>query len=67
MGAEGPCARLETVSRVCSLMRMDAGTVRGRMFAVCALVQCPDMLVMRTVRAGHGVVLFFVRGCRCDV
>ena len=47
-------------------MRMDALTVRGRMFDVCALVQCPDMLVMHTVRAGHGAVLLFVRGCRCE-
>ena len=45
---------------------MDAGTVRGRMFDVCALVQCSDMRVMPTVRAGHGTVLLFVRERRCE-
>ena len=41
-------------------MRMDAGTVRGRMFDVCALVQCPDMLVMPTVaQCGQALAIQF--------
>ena len=36
------------------------------MFDVCVLVHCEDVLVMRSLRDGHGAVLLFVRGCRCE-
>ena len=36
------------------------------MYDVCVLVQCEDVLVMRSLRDGHGTVLLFVRGCRCE-
>ena len=45
---------------------MDLGTVEARMFDVCVLVQCEDVLVMRSLPDGHGTVLLFVRGCRCE-
>ena len=36
------------------------------MYDVCVLVQCEDVLVMRSLRDGHGTVLLLVRGCRCE-
>ena len=36
------------------------------MYDVCVLVQCENVLVMRSLRDWHGPVLLFVRGCRCE-
>jgi hypothetical protein len=40
--------------------------VEAHMYDVCVLVQCENVLVMRSLRDGHGTVLLFVRGCRCE-